>query len=161
MYVWWPFCPFTDEETKLVVIVEITHKHAHEHVLAGNIIPCSTVRLGNLLIERLAQFGRDNFIGIDHEDPFARSRLNGKRTRRLSTLMIRLRKSHDTTTIAGSNLTGVVGALHVAHHDLVKLLHRLQHLFKMLMGVIGIDNYRYFLRFVHIFLINVAIRLQS
>ena len=140
MDIWRPLRSLANEETQLVVVVEITNEHAHEHVLAGNIESFRTVWFGDLLIEHLTQFWRHQLIGINHQDPLVCSRLDGKRPGRFRTFVVGFGKGHHLAAILLCDRHRIVGTLHIAHHHLVEVLDRLQHLGQMLSGIIGVDD---------------------
>ena len=64
--------------------------------------------------------------------------------------MICLWESHNLATVPLGNFHRAVRALHVADEHLVEVLHGIKHLLQVLRCVIGVDDYRYFVCFVHI-----------
>ena len=135
------------EEAEDIVWIVATHEASHEVVLAWNGQSVRTAGFTDALIEVVVQLLGDNLVGIHYQHPFVLGLVDGIFTGRLHNVIRLALEGDDSAAIALGDSPRLVCRLHVAYHDLVEVLHRLQHPFQMLLGIVGVDYYRYF--FIH------------
>ena len=156
VYVGGPFGAFANEEPQLVVGGEVLLVLSEEQVPTGDVKPFGAVGLADALIEIVAQLGGDQLVGIDHKHPVVGSRLYGKGAGRLSRNGIAFGECHHAASILSGNIERAVGALHIANQNLIELLDRFEHFLQMLLGIVGVDDHRYFLSSVSHLIILIA-----
>jgi hypothetical protein len=63
--------------------------------------------------------------------------------------MVSLWESHNPASILAGNIESGIRALHIADEHFIEVLHRFEHLFKVALGVVGVDDYRYLVFLIH------------
>lgn len=115
------------EESQLIVGVFL-ETLAHKAVSARNGESILESAVGNGFVEVFSQTLGNNFVGIYGKDPGMSGRMNGKIAGRFGNGVIALGEGQYAAPEFGGNFSGVVGALHVAHHNLVEIGECFEHL---------------------------------
>ena len=63
--------------------------------------------------------------------------------------MVSLWEGHNPAAILAGNIESGIRALHIADEHFIEVLHRFEHLFKVALGVVGVDDYRYLVFLIH------------
>ena len=127
MYIRRPRRPFFDEEPQLVVAGCTFFQLIHKAVVTRNKQSLRTIVGANALIEIVVQLGCHQFVGIHHQHPTVGSLMDGKIARWLTDGILPFGKRHHAASPGERDVTGVVSALHVAHHDLVEVFHAVEY----------------------------------
>ena len=129
------------EETQDIIRIAAVEKAPHEVVLTWDGHSGRCIRAADGVVEKKPQGIGHHLIGIYHQYPLVLCRINGILAGRFHNATIALDKRNHTASRLTGNGTGVVGALHIAHHNLIELLHGSKDLRQVTGCVECVDDY--------------------